>query len=917
MSRVTGGSTSNIDGLIRANGSANLFLINPNGIIFGQNASLNIGGSFVGTTANALQFGNRGFFSATEKNIPSPLLTINPSALLFNQINQNGGIQNNSIAFAGKDPAGLNAFGLRVPDGKSLLLVGGNVSMDGGRLNANGGRVELGGLAGTGTVELNEDINNLRLNFPENVAKADVSLINRANVNVRAGGSGNIVINAYNLNMAERSSLIAGIDSELGSIDTVAGDVEINATRSISLNNNSFITSAVLPRAVGKGGDINITTGSIAITNGARLNTVTFGQGDAGSVNINARDTVSFDEVNSNTFQTGVFSVVQPRAVGKGGDINIITRSLSVKNGAELNASTLGQGDAGNITIQARDTVSFDGVYDELASGASSIVNTRAVGKAGDINITTGSLLITNGAVLTASTLGQGDGGNVTIFASDFVSFNGLDSGVLNIVESGAVGNGGNVTIYADTFSLTDGARLDTRTQGQGRAGNITVHARDSVSLAGIPTKIVTAVGAGGVGKGGNLNIKATSLSLNDGAQLITAIYAKYFDTTDNSTQSAGRGDAGNTNIEATGLVTIAGSKDGIPSGIFSLVSPEGIGNGGNITIYSDSLSLTDGGIISATTSGEGNAGTLKINTVNAVSISGTLPTTGNSSGLFVSSSGLGTAGDIEVFSPKIRLDNQGRLTAESASGNGGDINLQTDLLFLRRGAQITTSAGTAEAGGNGGNINIDASSGFIVAVPNENSDITANAYTGTGGRVDIKANGIYGIGFRESPTDLSDITASSRFGTQGTVELNTPDIDPNSGLVNLPTVPVDTQVAQTCQAGGTFAKSSFTITGRGGLPPNPTTDILPPDLVHVDWISLNPSTREGKSPPVTIKPTATPKPIVEATGWVMNAKGEVQLIANAPATTPHASWQNPVSCRDPLDVSVQGYKYHWNRKPG
>ncbi|AUB40475.1 Large exoprotein involved in heme utilization or adhesion [Nostoc flagelliforme CCNUN1] len=844
-------------------------------------------------------------------------MTINPSALLFNQINQNGGIQNNSIAFAGKDPAGLNAFGLRVPDGKSLLLVGGNVSMDGGRLNANGGRVELGGLAGTGTVELNEDINNLRLNFPENVAKADVSLINRANVNVRAGGSGNIVINAYNLNMAERSSLIAGIDSELGSIDTVAGDVEINATRSISLNNNSFITSAVLPRAVGKGGDINITTGSIAITNGARLNTVTFGQGDAGSVNINARDTVSFDEVNSNTFQTGVFSVVQPRAVGKGGDINIITRSLSVKNGAELNASTLGQGDAGNITIQARDTVSFDGVYDELASGASSIVNTRAVGKAGDINITTGSLLITNGAVLTASTLGQGDGGNVTIFASDFVSFNGLDSGVLNIVESGAVGNGGNVTIYADTFSLTDGARLDTRTQGQGRAGNITVHARDSVSLAGIPTKIVTAVGAGGVGKGGNLNIKATSLSLNDGAQLITAIYAKYFDTTDNSTQSAGRGDAGNTNIEATGLVTIAGSKDGIPSGIFSLVSPEGIGNGGNITIYSDSLSLTDGGIISATTSGEGNAGTLKINTVNAVSISGTLPTTGNSSGLFVSSSGLGTAGDIEVFSPKIRLDNQGRLTAESASGNGGDINLQTDLLFLRRGAQITTSAGTAEAGGNGGNINIDASSGFIVAVPNENSDITANAYTGTGGRVDIKANGIYGIGFRESPTDLSDITASSRFGTQGTVELNTPDIDPNSGLVNLPTVPVDTQVAQTCQAGGTFAKSSFTITGRGGLPPNPTTDILPPDLVHVDWISLNPSTREGKSPPVTIKPTATPKPIVEATGWVMNAKGEVQLIANAPATTPHASWQNPVSCRDPLDVSVQGYKYHWNRKPG
>ncbi|AUB43674.1 Large exoprotein involved in heme utilization or adhesion (plasmid) [Nostoc flagelliforme CCNUN1] len=136
ITRVTGESVSNIDidGLIRTLGTANLFLTNPNGIVFGENASLNVGGSFVATSANALQFGNRGFFSATDKNIPSELLTVNPSALLFNQINHNGEIQNNSAAPAGTDPAGLNAFGLRVPDGKSLLLVGGNVSMDGGRL---------------------------------------------------------------------------------------------------------------------------------------------------------------------------------------------------------------------------------------------------------------------------------------------------------------------------------------------------------------------------------------------------------------------------------------------------------------------------------------------------------------------------------------------------------------------------------------------------------------------------------------------------------------------------------------------------------------------------------------------------------------------------------------------------------------
>ncbi len=115
ISRVTGKSVSSIDGLIRANGTANLFLINPNGIIFGQNASLDIGGSFVATTANAIQFDNQGFFSADNPNTPA-LLTVNPSAFLFNQIASQ---PTNSIE--------SKAF-LSVLDGQSLLLVGGKVS---------------------------------------------------------------------------------------------------------------------------------------------------------------------------------------------------------------------------------------------------------------------------------------------------------------------------------------------------------------------------------------------------------------------------------------------------------------------------------------------------------------------------------------------------------------------------------------------------------------------------------------------------------------------------------------------------------------------------------------------------------------------------------------------------------------------
>ncbi len=217
LSRVTGANPSNILGTLGVSGgNANLFLINPNGFVFSANASLNIGGSFVASTANALQFGNIGFFSATDKNIPSPLLTINPSALLFNQINQNAAIQNNSIAPARRDPAGFDANGLRVPDGNSLLLVGGNVSMDGGRLNANGGRVELGGLAELGSVLLGVDADNLSLTFPSNVALADISLTNQAGVYVTGAGGGNIAVNARNLEILGGSIL--------------SGDITLNAT---------------------------------------------------------------------------------------------------------------------------------------------------------------------------------------------------------------------------------------------------------------------------------------------------------------------------------------------------------------------------------------------------------------------------------------------------------------------------------------------------------------------------------------------------------------------------------------------------------------------------------------------------------------------------------------------------------------
>ncbi|NJL65205.1 MAG: filamentous hemagglutinin N-terminal domain-containing protein [Methylacidiphilales bacterium] len=124
ISRVTGGSSSNIEGRLGVSGgTANLFLLNPSGIIFGANARLDVEGSFVATTATAIQFGNQGFFSASVTDSPA-LLTVNPSAFLFNQIAAAPIVNRSTTPLA--EP---RRKGLQVPDGKSLLLLGGEINL--------------------------------------------------------------------------------------------------------------------------------------------------------------------------------------------------------------------------------------------------------------------------------------------------------------------------------------------------------------------------------------------------------------------------------------------------------------------------------------------------------------------------------------------------------------------------------------------------------------------------------------------------------------------------------------------------------------------------------------------------------------------------------------------------------------------
>ena len=161
-------------------------------------------------------------------------------------------------------------------------------------------------------------------------------------------------------------------------------------------------------------------------------------------------------------------------------------------------------------------------------------------------------------------------------------------------------------------------------------------------------------------------------------------------------------------------------------------------------------------------------------------------------------------------------------MTLQRQKSQGGNITLQgVDRLLLRRGSSISTTAGTDRAGGDGGNITIG--SKFIVAVPQEDSNITANAFSGRGGNVRITGQGIFGIESRSRETSLSSITASSQFGISGTIVLNTPDVDPSRGTATLPTGIIDLNalIASSCVARRS-RQGRFVITGTGGLAPQP-----------------------------------------------------------------------------------------------
>ncbi|ARV59784.1 hypothetical protein BZZ01_15135 [Nostocales cyanobacterium HT-58-2] len=865
---------------------------------------------------------------ATSADITIGSVQINPPSgliLLTNHYKPNLSLAGGDITLTGQGTSNIGGMGAGSVegDGGSVIFDSrGNITLANSYIDTYSGSTRAGDitLLATGNIKLDPGSRifaNALIRFPGDASDAlggDVRLIgggdvsiNKAEIFVASSGGGSINIDAQNIEISD-SSIVSGIRRNLGSVDSQAGDLRLNARERISidasniynsvapggignagkilvqanglvsLSGESTIYNSIFPEAAGSVGGITLRTGSLFLIEGAELVAVTEGQGNAGTMELEVRDLASFDGIGDDGFASGLFATVFPSGVGRGGDITLKTGSLSITDGARIQTKSEGQGDTGNVTVEARDRIFFDGTeknpnpaVDHL-TGIFTTVETATFQQGGNIKIKTGSLSLNNGGQLTANTFGRGNSGSVMIEARDHVFFDGANSprnkntGVFSAVgrdSLGAVGEGqgGDIQIVAESLSLKNGAAVAAATLGRGNAGKVTIVAQEKVSLDGIASngfrsEIVTSVEPEAIGNANDIDITTGLLTVTNGAQLRAStvgqgeagnikVRANILEATDGgqlSTSTSSNFDAGDITLKVRDNFTLSGSD----TGIFANTTLSSTGNGGNISIDPRTLTIRDGAKIA------------------------------------VDSQGTGIGGNIELAAGALTLD-KGIISAETRSNTGGNITLNLqELLLLRNGSQISTTAGNNEFGGDGGNITINTP--FIVAVPRENSDITANAFTGKGGRVDITANGIFGIVPQKNPTEKSDITASSELGVSGEITINTPDTDPSRGLIQLPSNLVDAsqQIASGCTPRGRQTASRFIATGRGGLPLSPN-EPLRGRAVITDWVDLPPQVTEGVTDKLsTASMTKSTHQIVEAQGWIVDAKGDVMLVAQS-----------------------------------
>jgi large exoprotein involved in heme utilization and adhesion len=719
------------------------------------------------------------------------------------------------------------------------------------------------------------------------------------------GNGGNISFSSYsgnilldNMYFESSSFAYSGNSANAGAVSLTSHSGNITITRPIWKSPSVSLASGYS----GNGGDVSLATYS---------------------GNITIKDVRSFFGDTGTYLDTGTYSGA--KSSGNGGAFSLASNSgnISLIN-APLNSSTSSYSTslsdyAGNGGAISLATASGDIALNDLTLYSYSFAKSANSRNGGTISLYSGSGNIklnnsTLSAYSFASAASSQNGGTVSIAAPNGTIISALTSYILSfsISKLGASsGNGGDINLAAQNQISNLGLFTSS---AFGQAGTVNIKGLGDLTIANL--QIITSK---------TVNFPKRAYDINDPNTFITTIFGTgqngrsgdvvvqglgnlTFDNTLILSTTQGTDPAGNISITSPNLVTFQNNSQ-------ILSNTSSTGNAGNIAVVAgQSLIFKDNSKITAQTSNAGKAGNIDLKVGNSILFTAgtglfantTQGSTGNGgnitidpqyvtlqdgAAIAVGSLGSGVGGNISISANYLSLINGSSITAATASTNGGNINLNiASILLMRYGSQISTTAGTANAGGNGGNININA--GFIVGVKGENSDIFANAFTGNGGNINIRTNGIYGLEFRSQLTPFSDITASSLFGLQGNVLVTTPALDPSRGLNTLPVNLADPsrQISQSCGVGGKLSDrdNSFTILGRGGLPKSPS-DELSSNQPLVELAELVPSSTNQivvvEQKQESIK--ESPKSIIEANAIARDSHGILRLMSASNPLSP------------------------------
>jgi filamentous hemagglutinin family protein len=619
ISRVTGGNPSNINGLIRSTiPNTDMYFLNPYGIVFGENAKLDVQGSFHASTADYLRLKEKGRFNARQPN--DSLLTVAPVE---------------AFGFLTDSPTSISidSSQLSVPPENTFSFIGGDLTINNAKLSAPYGRINLASVMEK--VEVIPTVENIL------ALGGDITILNNSLLDISGEGGGSVFIRGGQI-VVDNSTIYSKTLANKN-----AGDISIQANR-INFEGGARL----IGQTEGKGNAAKITlqakqsvtfSGQSPEGYSSRIDTRTYGTGNAGSVTINA------DQI---ALKNGTLVFAGSRGKGNATHVDFNANQIVFSEGSSILSGSFGQGKAANVNIYAKESLKLTGTSPTAIFGSRIYSgNTRGSGDGGKIYIEAQDILLADGGLINTGAASTGNAGNIHLRINGTITITGVNkkggsSFIAADTSPGGDGDksgvGGTILIEADQLIVEEGGLITATTNAtknnySGQGGQITIRVKDKVELSGVNPHGENEAGFGSgiyagsrgvgnnAGNGGHIDLQADRLIIKEGAVI------------KNSTNN--NADSGNIVIEVQNTVTIAGDASQIvlqtpgqtqldylqnfspahynqsTSGIYASSTSESTqaGNSGDINLKANKLVLQKQGTISTSSAGGGEAGNITL----------------------------------------------------------------------------------------------------------------------------------------------------------------------------------------------------------------------------------------------------------------------------------------------------------------